>query len=697
MRKSPARYAEVNAFEDEPYFAPHRRRISQALGFAIFACGMLSMYGVGWRLASSWRATQQPRNSTTASEADSFMPSYFFATPASPPMPPPAVVPPTTAGQWDAAEQRQHEASAASGAGSPSESSGMPPPNHSRPPRPHAFPSPPLPPPPSPPPPPARSPTRMHPPRTHSNLREPPPSPPSPPPLHPSPPPRGDSCANVPKDYPGCFKCHGDEAGHHVDGLCAKQCHVKIDLPKRRRLSEKRRRLSQDSPGGNSGQAGPQVGGQAVRQTGGQAAAAPSTRAHEAKLSSARSSSPVYSRIHMDSKYNGSETAWAAPWATAWAEAEETNGQANRRQPDRRQLSRRQLWELSPRREHGPELGRGYLWEEEDGPQPRDGGREPWEHGRELWEKPKTRCDGAGGYDRAFSDEFNSATLDNRTWGVVSGAGGQQMESNLGVSHAFVCFHGPLELEPVASKLMLQLVSLDMTTRDAPSRCSKPWQIGSNPRVNTRKHACPADLSSLRRSPCTRPGFSDAPHRCSLMCSAGNSMTREAHGAADNVYLKDGALVLRSRRPTPQESKLEPGVQYYTGAVSSRLRRSFRPGRLCVSAKLPGISPPRAKPGQNQGLWPAHWLLPIHANDFDQSLGCWPDLGEVSQASKRASPPSIAPCSSPCSANPTKPCTEPWPRGTCSSPTSAHLCAHDPSVCSSQRDSHMMIAAHYCH
>ena len=24
-----------------------------------------------------------------------------------------------------------------------------------------------------------------------------------------------------------------------------------------------------------------------------------------------------------------------------------------------------------------------------------------------------------------------------------------------------------------------------------------------------------------------------------------------------------------------------------------------------------------------------HWLMPIHANDFDQSLGCWPDLGEI--------------------------------------------------------------------
>ena len=118
-----------------------------------------------------------------------------------------------------------------------------------------------------------------------------------------------------------------------------------------------------------------------------------------------------------------------------------------------------------------------------------------------------------------------------------------------------------------------------------------------------------------------------------------NSMTRSGWGDKAEAYL-DGAghLVLRTRRATPQEWAMhagQPGWKgYYTGAVSTRGRRAFAgPGRLCVSARLPGDSSEAARAaGRNVGLWPAIWLMPIHANDFDQSLGCWPDLGEIDLA-----------------------------------------------------------------
>ena len=111
-----------------------------------------------------------------------------------------------------------------------------------------------------------------------------------------------------------------------------------------------------------------------------------------------------------------------------------------------------------------------------------------------------------------------------------------------------------------------------------------------------------------------------------------SSITRSAWGHADNVYLEKGALVLRTRRPSRGErsNASTAAVPVFTGAVTSFKRRHFRPGRLCVSARLPGTSEGAGQAaGANQGLWPAHWLMPIHANDFDQTQGCWPDLGEV--------------------------------------------------------------------
>lgn len=62
----------------------------------------------------------------------------------------------------------------------------------------------------------------------------------------------------------------------------------------------------------------------------------------------------------------------------------------------------------------------------------------------------------------------------------------------------------------------------------------------------------------------------------------------------DDVYLRDGVLVLRSqKRPMG-------GREYTSGLVETIGKFSFQYGRVEVRAKLPGT----------KGLWPAHWMMP---------------------------------------------------------------------------------------
>ena len=92
---------------------------------------------------------------------------------------------------------------------------------------------------------------------------------------------------------------------------------------------------------------------------------------------------------------------------------------------------------------------------------------------------------------------------------------------------------------------------------------------------------------------------------------------RSAYCDAANVWVKDGTLVLASRR-----NHTFPGHNYTTGAVNSRNKASWWPNttfRLCVRAMLPGAETPT---GAAQGVWPAHWMMPNVPN-------CDPDLGEM--------------------------------------------------------------------
>lgn len=91
--------------------------------------------------------------------------------------------------------------------------------------------------------------------------------------------------------------------------------------------------------------------------------------------------------------------------------------------------------------------------------------------------------------------------------------------------------------------------------------------------------------------------------------------------AADEVYLEDGCLVIRSR-----ERELG-GRAYTSGLVDTQRRFSQAFGRFEVRAMLPS----------GKGIWPAHWMLPEdHPSwppelDIMELLGHEPDVVHMTQ------------------------------------------------------------------
>ena len=93
------------------------------------------------------------------------------------------------------------------------------------------------------------------------------------------------------------------------------------------------------------------------------------------------------------------------------------------------------------------------------------------------------------------------------------------------------------------------------------------------------------------------------------------SQLREALGLESNVYIEDGALVLRSLRNTTEyDDKI---YEFTSGSVTSRNKATWTHGIACVIAKLPGHGD-----HSDDGIWPAHWMMPEEEN-------CWPDHGEI--------------------------------------------------------------------
>lgn len=68
--------------------------------------------------------------------------------------------------------------------------------------------------------------------------------------------------------------------------------------------------------------------------------------------------------------------------------------------------------------------------------------------------------------------------------------------------------------------------------------------------------------------------------------------------APDEVYVKNGNLILRSRKCDFK------GKDYTSGLVDTKGRFAFQYGRIEIRAKLP----------KGQGLWPAEWLMPESGN-----------------------------------------------------------------------------------
>lgn len=84
--------------------------------------------------------------------------------------------------------------------------------------------------------------------------------------------------------------------------------------------------------------------------------------------------------------------------------------------------------------------------------------------------------------------------------------------------------------------------------------------------------------------------------------------------SSENVYLKNGVLILKS------EKKEMGGRPYTSGLVETKGKFVFQYGRVEIRAKLPGT----------KGMWPAHWMMPERGSwppeiDIMELVGSFPD------------------------------------------------------------------------
>ena len=105
----------------------------------------------------------------------------------------------------------------------------------------------------------------------------------------------------------------------------------------------------------------------------------------------------------------------------------------------------------------------------------------------------------------------------------------------------------------------------------------------------------------------------------SIDLHGGDSKVRDSQGTADNVYLEDGALVLRSQRKKAGKYNFTSGAVH---SISGNWWKHAGGVRACVRAKLPGGETSGGRKSEGAGIWPAHWLMPQHG-------ACWPSNGEI--------------------------------------------------------------------
>lgn len=90
-----------------------------------------------------------------------------------------------------------------------------------------------------------------------------------------------------------------------------------------------------------------------------------------------------------------------------------------------------------------------------------------------------------------------------------------------------------------------------------------------------------------------------------------NSELQEYTLTGENVFVKDGKLVLKAIKTTGSNGK-----DYFTsGKVNSQNKKDFQYGKVVVRAKTP----------EGQGLWPAIWMMPQDESFYGQ----WPKCGEI--------------------------------------------------------------------
>ncbi|SES79284.1 carbohydrate binding domain-containing protein [[Clostridium] polysaccharolyticum] len=93
-----------------------------------------------------------------------------------------------------------------------------------------------------------------------------------------------------------------------------------------------------------------------------------------------------------------------------------------------------------------------------------------------------------------------------------------------------------------------------------------------------------------------------------------NNELQEYTDSKDNIYVKDGKLVIKANKTKKTVDGKE--VDWYTsGKVTSQKKQDFKYGKFVIKAK--GV--------EGQGLWPAIWMMPREENFYGQ----WPRCGEI--------------------------------------------------------------------
>ncbi len=90
-----------------------------------------------------------------------------------------------------------------------------------------------------------------------------------------------------------------------------------------------------------------------------------------------------------------------------------------------------------------------------------------------------------------------------------------------------------------------------------------------------------------------------------------NEELQEYTQSEENVFVKDGNLVLKAIKTTD-----ESGKDYYTsGKIKTQNKKDFMYGKVVARAKVP----------EGKGLWPAIWMMPTDEGFYGQ----WPKCGEI--------------------------------------------------------------------